>query len=127
MYSLRLKLYISQRTENQRDVGFVSGFVYSLHSFFVSPFIYVYSNAGEPRRNPTFSFLALVFLKVVFLHFSSSYDSVVRKYQFLIFDLFPLPCETSKGLLARLLLFLPCVDRNEVAFASIWYKEPSPK
>ena len=108
MYSLEHKLYISQLTENQRDVGLNVGFVYSLYSFFVSPFIYVYSNAGEPRRNPTFSFLALVFLKVVFLHFSSSYDSVVRKYQFLIFDLFLLPCETSKGLLARLLLFALC-------------------
>ena len=101
--------------------------MYSLYSFFVSPFIYVYSNAGEPRCNPTFSFLALVFLKVVFLHFSSSYDSVVRKYQFLIFDLFPLPCEISKGFWAHLLLFLLCVDRNEVAFASIWHKEFSPK
>lgn len=109
------------------NVGFVSGSMYSLYSFFVSPFIYVYSNACEPRCNPTFSFLALVFLKVVFLHFSSSYDSVVRKYQFLIFDLFSLSCEISKGFWAHLLLFLLCVDRNEVAFASIWHKELSPK
>ena len=41
VYSLRLKLYISQRTENQRNVGLNVGFVYSLYSFFVSPFIYV--------------------------------------------------------------------------------------
>ena len=41
VYSLRLKLYISQRAEYQRNVGLNVGFVYSLYSFFVSPFIYV--------------------------------------------------------------------------------------
>ena len=41
VYSLRLKLYISQRTENQRNVGFAPASMYSLYSFFVSPFIYV--------------------------------------------------------------------------------------
>ena len=35
VYSLRLKLYISQRTENQRNARLNVGFVYSLHSFFL--------------------------------------------------------------------------------------------
>ena len=42
MYSLRLKLYISQRTENQRNVGLNVGFVYSLHSF-LFPLLFTYS------------------------------------------------------------------------------------
>ena len=41
VYSFRLKLYISQLTENQRNAWFNVGFVCSLYSFFVSPFIYV--------------------------------------------------------------------------------------
>ena len=49
MYSLHRKLYISQLTENQRDAGLNVGFVYSLYSFFVFPFIYVYSDKNEPR------------------------------------------------------------------------------
>ena len=44
VYSLKHKLYISQHTENQRNVGFISGSMYSLYSFFVSPFIYVQCN-----------------------------------------------------------------------------------
>ena len=38
---LECKLYIPYRTENQRNVGLNVGFVYSLQSFFISPFIYV--------------------------------------------------------------------------------------
>ena len=49
MYSLYLKLYISQLTENQHDAGLNVGFVYSLYSFFDFPFIYVYSDKNEPR------------------------------------------------------------------------------
>ena len=41
VYSLEYKLYISQRAENQRNKERNVGFVYSLQSFFVSPFIYV--------------------------------------------------------------------------------------
>ena len=42
MYSLRLKLYILQRTENQHNVGLNVGFVYSLHSF-LFPRLFTYS------------------------------------------------------------------------------------
>ena len=49
MYSLKYKLYISQLTENQHDAGLNVGVVYSLYSFFVFPFIYVYSDKNEPR------------------------------------------------------------------------------
>ena len=41
VYSLEHKLYISQHAENQRNKEQNVGFVYSLQSFFVSPFIYV--------------------------------------------------------------------------------------
>ena len=42
MYSLRLKLYISQLTENQCNAGFNVGFVYSLYSF-LFPLLFTYS------------------------------------------------------------------------------------
>ena len=42
MYSLKHKLYISQRAENQQNARLNVGFVYSLYSFFVSPLIYVW-------------------------------------------------------------------------------------
>ena len=42
MYSLERKLYITQRAENQRDVGLNVGFVYSLYSFFAT-LLFVYS------------------------------------------------------------------------------------
>lgn len=42
MYSLCLKLYISQPTENQRDAGLDVGFVYSLYVFFAT-LLFMYS------------------------------------------------------------------------------------
>ena len=41
MYSLCLKLYISQLTENQHDAGLNVGFVYSLYSF-LFPLLFMY-------------------------------------------------------------------------------------
>ena len=41
VYSLKRKLYISQRAEYQRNAGLNVGLVYSLYSFMFSPFIYV--------------------------------------------------------------------------------------
>ena len=41
VYSSEHKLYISQYAENQRNKERNVGFMYSLQSFFVSPFIYV--------------------------------------------------------------------------------------
>ena len=55
MYSLERKLCISQHADNQRDAEFNVGFVYSLQSFFVSPFIYVYSNVDELCTQPYIS------------------------------------------------------------------------
>ena len=45
MYSLKHKLYISQLTENQRDVELNVGFVYSLYSFFF-PLLFMYIDIG---------------------------------------------------------------------------------
>ena len=45
MYSLKHKLYISQLTENQRDVGLNVGFVYSLYSF-LFPLLFMYIDIG---------------------------------------------------------------------------------
>ena len=51
MYSLEGKLYITQRAENQRDVGFNVGFVYSLYSFF-APLLFTYSVENHTAYNP---------------------------------------------------------------------------
>ena len=45
MYSLKHKLYISQRTENQWNAGLNVEFVYSLYSFFLS-LLFVYIDIG---------------------------------------------------------------------------------
>ena len=56
MYSLEGKLYITQRAENQRDVGLNVGFVYSLYSFFAT-LLFVYrgvlkiNQEGRRRRH----------------------------------------------------------------------------
>ena len=45
MYSLKHKLYISQLTENQRDIGLNVGSVYSLYSF-LFPLLFMYIDIG---------------------------------------------------------------------------------
>ena len=51
MYSLERKPYITQRADNQRDVGFNVGFVYSLYSFFAT-LLFTYSVENHTAYNP---------------------------------------------------------------------------
>ena len=76
MYSLKHKLYISQLTENQHDAGLNVGFVYSLYSFFVSPFIYVYRYRGgyklrDKERSKESAYVLVGFLARPFVSFVS--------------------------------------------------------
>ena len=77
MYSLKHKLYISQRTENQWNAGLNVEFVYSLYSFFLS-LLFVYIDIGvfyqlrDKERSKesayvlvAFCFLARPFVSVV--------------------------------------------------------------
>ena len=78
MYSLKHKLYISQLTENQRDVGLNVGFVYSLYSFFFL-LLFMYIDIGgvyqlrdkERSKESAYVFGRFVFLSAPFLSFVS--------------------------------------------------------
>ena len=76
MYSLKHKLYISQRTENQWDAGLNVGFVYSLYSF-LFPLLFTYIDRGvfyklgDKERSKESAYVLVGFLARPFVSFVS--------------------------------------------------------
>ena len=76
MYSLKHKLYISQRAENQRNVGLNAGFVYSLYSF-LFPLLFMYIGVfyklrdKERSKESAYVLVAFRFLARPFVSFVS--------------------------------------------------------